>query len=231
MRQTDAQRHNSIAPSPAPLLARCVKCLPDLDILIPWSGDEGDDGICGSPGAADARFAAASVLLDLTVRDVTTFTRNRDRLLDGEVTGKFLTAVLSQDKVKRLLSSEHFSVDGTLLGKPGRARRASARRTALARRQHSGAMARTISTACAAETKHASTTDLDTRLLRKGPGKEARLCFMGHALMENRYGLIVGAAATHYRAMLSVCVLRIRSPRTNGKHLITVIGNPISDLV
>jgi hypothetical protein len=83
--------------------------------LIPWSGDEGDDGICGSPGAADARFAAASVLLDLTVRDVTTFTRNRDRLLDGEVTGKFLTAVLSQDKVKRLLSSEHFSVDGTLL--------------------------------------------------------------------------------------------------------------------
>ena len=49
------------------------------------------------------------------VWDATTFTKNRDRLLDGEVAGKFLAAVLSQDRVKRLLSSDHFSVDGTLL--------------------------------------------------------------------------------------------------------------------
>jgi transposase len=49
------------------------------------------------------------------VRDATTFSKNRDRLLEGEVASKFLTAVLSQNKVKRLLSSDHFSVDGTLL--------------------------------------------------------------------------------------------------------------------
>src|SRR6201993_3889176 len=49
------------------------------------------------------------------VWDATSFTKNRDRLLEGEVAGKFLAAVLSQGKVKRLLSSEHFSVDGTLL--------------------------------------------------------------------------------------------------------------------
>jgi transposase len=49
------------------------------------------------------------------VWDATTFTKNRDRLLDGEVAAKFLAAVLSQDKVKGLLSSDHFSVDGTLL--------------------------------------------------------------------------------------------------------------------
>ena len=49
------------------------------------------------------------------VWDATTFTKNRDRLLDGAVAGKFLTALLSQDTVKRLLSSEHFSVDDTLL--------------------------------------------------------------------------------------------------------------------
>jgi transposase len=49
------------------------------------------------------------------VWDATTFTKNRDRLLDGELAGKFLAAVLSQDKVKGLLSSDHFSVDGTLL--------------------------------------------------------------------------------------------------------------------
>jgi hypothetical protein len=51
---------------------------------------------------------------------------------------------------------------------------------------------------------HASTTDPDARLFRKGPGKEARLCFMGHALMENRNGLIVGAVTTRVlRAMPS----------------------------
>jgi transposase len=50
-----------------------------------------------------------------TVWDATTFTKNRDRLLEGDMAAQFLAAVLSQDKVKRLLSSEHFSVDGTLL--------------------------------------------------------------------------------------------------------------------
>src|SRR5437899_1024081 len=53
------------------------------------------------------------------VWDATTFTKNRDRLLDGEVARKFLAAVLSQDKVKTRLSSDHFSVDGTLFGSLG----------------------------------------------------------------------------------------------------------------
>src|SRR5262249_40605762 len=131
-----------------------------------------------------------------TVWDATTFTKNRDRLLAGEVAAKFLIAVLSQDKVKRLLSSEHFSVDGTLLeawaspksfrpkdgsGEPPGPGRNRAHAFHGERRQN---------------TTHASTTDPDARLFRKGPGKEARLCFMGHALMENRNGLIVGAVTT-----------------------------------
>src|SRR5262252_2834235 len=131
-----------------------------------------------------------------TVWDATTFTKNRDRLLAGEVAAKFLIAVLSQDKVKRLLSSEHFSVDGTLLeawaspksfrpkdgsGEPPGPGRNGAHDFHGERRQN---------------TTHTSTTDPDARLFRKGPGKEARLCFMGHALMENRNGLIVGAVAT-----------------------------------
>src|SRR5271169_2759940 len=53
--------------------------------------------------------------IDDPVGDATTFTKNRDRLLEGEVAAKFLSAVLAQPKVKRLLSSEHFSVDGTLI--------------------------------------------------------------------------------------------------------------------
>jgi len=130
------------------------------------------------------------------VWDATTFTKNRDRLLEGEVASQFLAAVLSQDKVKRLLSSDHFSVDGTLLeawaspksfrpkdgsGEPPGPGRNGEQDFHGARRSN--------------ET-HASTTDPDARLYRKGPGKEARLCFIGHALMENRNGLIVGAVTT-----------------------------------
>ena len=128
--------------------------------------------------------------------DATTFSKNRDRLLDGELAGKFLAAVLSQHRVKLLLSSDHFSVDGTLLeawasaksfqpkdgsGGPPGPRRNNERDFRGERRRND---------------THASTTDPDARLFRKGPGKEARLCFMGHALMENRNGLIVGAVTT-----------------------------------
>ena len=130
------------------------------------------------------------------VWDATTFTKNRDRLLDGAVASKFLAAVLSHDKVKGLLSSEHFSVDGTLLeawaspksfrpkdgsGDPPGAGRNGERNFHGERRKND---------------THASTTDGDARLFRKGPGKEARLCFMGHALMENRNGLIIDAVTT-----------------------------------
>jgi transposase len=102
------------------------------------------------------------------VWDATTFTKNRDRLLDGEVAGKLLAAVLSQDKVKRLLSSEHFSVDGTLLEAwaspksfrpkdgsgepPGRGRNGE--------RDFHGEHRRNDT--------HASITDPDARLYRKG---------------------------------------------------------------
>jgi transposase len=144
------------------------------------------------------------------VWDATTFTKNRDRLLEGDMATQFLAAVLSQDKVKGLLSSEHFSVDGTLLeawaslksfrpksfrpkslpsgndpgdgsGDPPDPGRNGARDFHGERRRND---------------THASTTDPDARLFRKGAGKEARLCFMGHARMENRNGLIVGAVTT-----------------------------------
>ena len=130
------------------------------------------------------------------VWDATSFTKNRDRLLDGEVASQFLVAVLSQDKVKRLLSSEHFSVDGTLLEawaspKSFRAKDGSGAPPGAGRngeRDFRGERRRNDT--------HGSTTDPDARLFRKGPGKEARLCFIGHALMENRNGLIVGAVTT-----------------------------------
>jgi Transposase DDE domain len=119
-----------------------------------------------------------------------------DRLLDGEVVGNFLPAVLSQEKVKRLLSSDHFSVGSTLLEawaspKSFRVKDASGEPPGPGR-----------NTECdfhgerPKNETHASTTDPNARFFRKGPGKEERLCFPGHALMENCNGLIVGAVTT-----------------------------------
>ena len=134
--------------------------------------------------------------IDDPVWDATTFTKNRDRLLAGEIAGKFLATVLAQKPVKALLSSEHFSVDGTLLEawaspKSFRPTDGSGPPPAAGRNAEQDFHGQKRSN----ET-HASTTDPDARLARKGRGKEAKLCFIGHALMENRNGLIVGAVAT-----------------------------------
>jgi transposase len=122
------------------------------------------------------------------VWDATTFTKNRDRLLDGEVAAKFLAALLSRDKAKGLLSCDHFLVDGTLLEAWASPKSFRPPRTARAPRPVRGRNgARDFHGERRKNDTHASTTDGDARLFRKGPGKEARLCFMGHALMENRH--------------------------------------------
>ena len=130
------------------------------------------------------------------VWEATTFTKNRDRLLAGEVAQKFLAAVLAQSKVKRLLSNDHFSVDGTLLEawasvKSFRPKDGSGDPPGPGRNRE-----RDFHGERRKNATHVSTTDPDARLFRKGPGKEARLVFIGHALMENRNGLVVGAVAT-----------------------------------
>jgi transposase len=135
--------------------------------------------------------------IDDEVWDATVFTKNRDRLLEAEVAQEFLSALLSLPKVRHLLSSDHFSLDGTLItawasmksfrpkdgsGEPPTPGRNGERNFRREKRSN--------------ET-HASTTDADARLYRKGDGQASRLCYMGHALMENRHGLAVGAEVTH----------------------------------
>jgi transposase len=114
------------------------------------------------------------------VWDATTFTKNRDRLLEGEMAGEFLAAVLSNDKVKGLLSSEHFSVDGTLLEawaspKSFRPKDGSGEPPGLGRNGEQDFHGERR-----ANDTHRSTTDPDARLYRKGPGKEARLSALFH---------------------------------------------------
>ena len=129
--------------------------------------------------------------------DHSTFSKNRDRLLEGDIAAKFLSAVLAQPRVKKLLSTDHFSVDGTLIEawasmKSFRPRDGSDNPPGDGGRN---AEADFHGKKRSNET-HASTTDPDARLYRKGPGKEAKLSFIGHGLMENRSGLLVDACLT-----------------------------------
>jgi transposase len=129
--------------------------------------------------------------VDDAVWDHSTFSKNRDRLLEGDIAAKLLGAVLAQPRVKRLLSSDHFSVDGTLIEAWASMKRFR-RRDGSDEPPIGGGRNREADFHGQRRSNdtHASTTDPDARLYRKGPGKEAKLCFRGYALMENRNGLV-----------------------------------------
>ena len=123
--------------------------------------------------------------MDAPIWDVTVFTKNRERLLAGDVAAKFLARVLNQPVVKTLLSDEHFSVDGTLIEawasiKSFTPRGGGERGDGAA--EDGAPKGRNAERDFHAEKRsndtHASTTDPDARLFRKGRGKEARLCHM-----------------------------------------------------
>jgi IS5 family transposase len=137
---------------------------------------------------------------DDPVWDATVFCKNRDRLLNGDISRKFMINVLNLLEVRLLLSSEHFS-DGTLIEAwasmksfvskdgskppPGKGQDGCGRN---AERDFHGEKRKNDT--------HSSTSDPDARLFRKGAGKEAKLCHMGHLMMENRNGLIIDARRT-----------------------------------
>jgi IS5 family transposase len=131
--------------------------------------------------------------VDDAVWDHSTFSKNRDRLLEGKIAAKFLSAVLAQPKVKRLLSSDHFSVDGTLIGAWASIKSFRRKDGDDDDSQGPGRNAeRSFHKEKRSNETHRSTTDPDARLYKKGDGQPAKLCYIGHALMENRHGLAVG---------------------------------------
>ncbi len=136
----------------------------------------------------------------------TTFTKNRDRLLEGEVAQAFFDAVLEQARSRGLLSSEHFSVDGTLIEawashksfQPKSKGRPNSRRKRRDReRGDRGPKNPTVDFRGERRVNetHASTTDPEARLARS-KGKESKLSYQGHVLIENRHGLVVGSRLT-----------------------------------
>jgi hypothetical protein len=137
--------------------------------------------------------------IDDAVWDHSVFSKNRDRLLEGDIAAKFMAAVLTQPNVKQLLSTDHFSVDGTLV-------EAWASMKSLKPKKGTGEIEPPASGGRNEEVNfrgekrsnqtHTSTSDPDAMLYRKGSGMEAKLCYIGHTLMENRNGLLVDARLT-----------------------------------
>src|SRR5246127_318737 len=134
--------------------------------------------------------------LDAAIWDVTVFTKNRERLIEGDIASKFMAAVLNQERVKTLLSDDHFSVDGTLI-------EAWASMKSFRPKDGSGAPPapgrngeRDFHGEKRSNETHASVTDPDARLYRKGPGQPAKLAYLGHVLMENRHALVIDTRLT-----------------------------------
>ena len=141
----------------------------------------------------------------------TVFSKNRDRLLDADVAAKFMSQLLAHKEVRGLLSDEHFSVDGTLIEAWASMKSFQPTPTPPPQTPATDAEPPTETEIKPMQDRnaevdfhgqkrsnatHVSTTDPEARLYKKGKGKEAKLCFMGHALMENRNALIVDAETT-----------------------------------
>lgn len=159
--------------------------------------------------------------MDDPVWDHSTFSKNRDRLLNMESARRFFQSIRDQAQAAGLLSDEHFSVDGTLL-------EAWASMKSFKPKDGSGPSTggknpevdfrgdrRTNST-------HSSQTDADARLYKKARGAQAKLSYMGHVLMENRHGLAVDAALSLASGTAEREAAAEMVTRLPGNHRITV---------
>jgi transposase len=134
--------------------------------------------------------------MDDPVWDATVFTKNRQRLLDGEIAGAFLERIVRQARQRGLLSGEHFTVDGTLIEAWASLKSFKRRDTVGRPPDDPGNPTVNFHGERRSNATHASTTDPEARLAKKGPRQEAKLSYQGHALMDNRHGLVITACAT-----------------------------------
>lgn len=162
--------------------------------------------------------------------DHSSFTKNRDRLLAGEIVAKFLRAILAQPRVKRLMSSDHFSVDGTLI--EAWASLKSFRKTDGGDNDPDGPgrnAERGFHKEKRSNATHRSTTDPEARLYKKG-GQPAKLCYIGHALMENRHGLAVDGGVTLATGMAEREATLAMLDRRRGRGRITLGADKAYDV-
>lgn len=163
--------------------------------------------------------------IDDPVWNPTTFTKNRDRLLGGDVAGAFFQEVLDQARGRGLLSSDHFTVDGTLID-------AWASLKSFRRKDDDGKGAPppddqgnptvNFHGEKRSNATHESKTDPEAKLAKKGPGKEAKLSYMGHVLTENRNGLVTATRLTDANGHAERDAAREMLQDVPGNHRITV---------
>jgi len=132
--------------------------------------------------------------MDDPVWNHSVFSKNRDRLMQHDIDELFFDAIKKQAYAKQLMSRDHFTVDGTLL--EACASMKSFKLKDSDKDDDSDDSGDNFHGQRRSNDTHASTTDPEALLFRKGPGKESRLCHMGHLLTENRHGLIVEAEVT-----------------------------------
>ena len=126
--------------------------------------------------------------LDDPIWSATTFSKNRDRLLQGDIASAFFDAVLDQARAGDLMSDEHFTVDGTMLEAWASLKSFRRKDADSAPPDDPGNPTVNFHGETRKNDTHASTTDPDAQLYRKGQGKEAKLAYLGHVLLDNRHG-------------------------------------------
>jgi transposase len=134
--------------------------------------------------------------MDDQVWDVTVFTKNRERLLRGDIAEAFFQRVLELARGERLLSDEHFSVDGTLIQAWAGQKSFVRKGTTPPPPADPGNPTVNFHGEKRSNATHASITDSDALLFKKAQGHEAKLSYLGHVLIENRHGLVVNSRLT-----------------------------------
>lgn len=169
--------------------------------------------------------------IDEAVWDASTFSKNRERFLDSDIAGQFFAAVLEAARAEALLSDEHFSVDGTLVEAWASLKSFRPRDERADSPPRAGARNASVSFHGERRTNetHASRTDPEARLYRKGGGKEARLSFMAHLLMENRNGLVVDTRLTTASGTAERDAAAAMVAQVPGRHRITLGGDKAYD--
>jgi IS5 family transposase len=168
--------------------------------------------------------------MDEPVWDVTVFTKNRDRLLKADVAKQFFALVVEQAQSLNLMSDEHFTVDGTLL--EACASLKSFKKVNGGKGpppDDPGNPTVDFHGESRSNQTHASTTDEDALLARKGAGKEAKLSYSGHVLMENRNGLVADVEVLQATGTAERNAALIMIEKIPGDHQITVGGDKLYD--
>ena len=162
--------------------------------------------------------------MDDTVWDHSTFSKNRDRLLNTQMCTLFFATIGDQAKQMELVSNEHFTVDGTLLEAWASMKSFQPKDADDSGNADGPGRNPTVNFRGKKRTNdtHGSTTDPDARLYKKAKGQRAKLCYIGHALMENRNGLVVETAVTAATGTAEREAAIVMLDQIPGKHRITI---------